>query len=70
MATEINIKKLNFNNTDDENSEGIFSSEQDENSQVNEEFGFRSQSFTFLMADRQDINRVSSFSRCFNGTFP
>ena len=33
--------------------------------------GFRSQSFTSLMADlRQDINRVSSFSRCLNGTFP
>ena len=31
----------------------------------------RSQSFTSLMADpRQDINRVSSFSRCLNGTFP
>ena len=31
----------------------------------------RSQSITFLMADlRQDINRVSSFSRCLNGTFP
>ena len=29
----------------------------------------RSQSFTSLMAD-QDINRVSSFSRCLNGTFP
>ena len=30
----------------------------------------RSQSFTSLMADpRQDINRVSSFSRCPNGTF-
>ena len=29
----------------------------------------RSQSFTSLMADlRQDINRVSSFSRCLNGT--
>ena len=29
------------------------------------------QSFTFLMADLcQDINRVSSFSRCHNGTFP
>ena len=27
------------------------------------------QSFTSLMAD-QDINRVSSFSRCLNGTFP
>ena len=26
--------------------------------------------FTSLMADlRQDINRVSPFSRCFNGTF-
>ena len=31
----------------------------------------RSQSFTSLMADlRQDINKVSSFSRCINGTFP
>ena len=31
----------------------------------------RYQSFTSLMADhRQDINRVSSFSRCLNGTFP
>ena len=31
----------------------------------------RSQSFTSLMADlRQDNNRVSSFSRCLNGTFP
>ena len=31
----------------------------------------RSQSFTSLNADlRQDINRVSSFSRCLNGTFP
>ena len=31
---------------------------------------FRAQSFTSLMADlRQDINRVSSFSRCLNGTF-
>ena len=31
----------------------------------------RDQSFTSLMADlRQDINRVSSFSRCLNGTFP
>ena len=31
----------------------------------------RAQSFTSLMADlRQDINRVSSFSRCLNGTFP
>ena len=30
----------------------------------------RSQSFTSLMADlRHDINRVSSFSRCLNGTF-
>ena len=30
----------------------------------------RSQSFTSLMADlRQDINRVSSFNRCVNGTF-
>ena len=29
------------------------------------------QSFTSLMQDlRQDINRVSSFSRCFSGTFP
>ena len=29
------------------------------------------QSFTCLMADlRQDINRVSAFSRCLNGTFP
>ena len=48
MATEINIKKMDFNDTDDENSEDFFSSEQDENSQVNEEFGFRSQSFTSL----------------------
>ena len=32
---------------------------------------FRAQSFNSLMADfRQDINRVSSFSRCLNGTFP
>ena len=32
---------------------------------------FRSQSFTSLMADLcQDISRVSSFSRCLNGTFP
>ena len=32
-------------------------------------FGY--QSFTSLMADlRQDVNRVSSFSRCLNGTFP
>ena len=31
----------------------------------------RAQSFTSLMADlRQDINRVPSFSRCLNGTFP
>ena len=31
----------------------------------------RSQSFTSLMADlHPDINRVSSFSRCLNGTFP
>ena len=31
----------------------------------------RFQSFTSLMADLyQDINRVSSFSRCLNGTFP
>ena len=31
----------------------------------------RSQSFTSLMADlRQDINKVSSYSRCLNGTFP
>ena len=31
----------------------------------------RAQSFTSLMADlHQDINRVSSFSRCCNGTFP
>ena len=31
----------------------------------------RSQSFTSLTADlRQDMNRVSSFSRCTNGTFP
>ena len=30
----------------------------------------RAQSFTSLMADlRQDIDRVSSFSRCCNGTF-
>ena len=29
------------------------------------------QSFTSLMADlRKDINKVSSFSRCSNGTFP
>ena len=29
------------------------------------------QSFTSLMADlRQDLNRVSSSSRCLNGTFP
>ena len=34
-------------------------------------FNFRDQSFTSLMADlSQDINRVSSFSRCINGTFP
>ena len=32
---------------------------------------FRDQSFTSLMADlRQYINRVSSFNRCLNGTFP
>ena len=32
---------------------------------------FRAQSFNSLMADfRQDINRVSSFSGCLNGTFP
>ena len=32
---------------------------------------FRAQTFTFLMADlRHDINRVSSFSKCINGTFP
>ena len=32
---------------------------------------FRAQSFTSLMADLcQDIKRVSSFSRCLNGTFP
>ena len=31
----------------------------------------RFQSFTSLMADLyQDLNRVSSFSRCLNGTFP
>ena len=31
---------------------------------------YRSQSFTSLMADlREDINRVSSFSKCHNGTF-
>ena len=31
----------------------------------------RSQSFTSWLADlRQDINRVSSISRCLNGTFP
>ena len=31
----------------------------------------RSQSFTCLMADlRQDKNRVSSFRKCCNGTFP
>ena len=31
----------------------------------------RSQSFTSLKVDlRQDINRVSSFTRCLNGTFP
>ena len=31
----------------------------------------RFQSFTSLMVDLyQDINRVSSFSRCLNGTFP
>ena len=31
----------------------------------------RSQSFTSLMANlHQDINRVSSFSRCINGTLP
>ena len=31
----------------------------------------RDQSFTSLMADlRQDINKVSSFSLCLNGTFP
>ena len=35
------------------------------------DFIFRAQSFTSLMADLcQDINRVSSFSRYFNGTFP
>ena len=34
-------------------------------------FAFRSQSFTSLMTDLcQDINRVSSFSRCLNETFP
>ena len=33
-------------------------------------FNHRSQSFTSLMADLyQDINRVSSFRRCLNGTF-
>ena len=32
---------------------------------------YRAQSFTSLKADlRQDMNRVSSFSRCLNGTFP
>ena len=32
---------------------------------------FRAQSFTSLMADLcQDMNRVSSFCRCLNGTFP
>ena len=32
---------------------------------------FRAQSFTSLVADlHQDINRVSSFSRCLNGAFP
>ena len=32
---------------------------------------FRLQSFTSLMADLgQDISKVSSFSRCLNGTFP
>ena len=36
-----------------------------------DELKFRSQSFTSLMADlRQDINRVSSFSRCSNGKIP
>ena len=31
----------------------------------------RAESFTFLMADlHQDVNSVSSFSRCLNGTFP
>ena len=36
-----------------------------------DEITFRSQSFTSLMEDlRQDINRVSSLSRCLNGTFP
>ena len=34
-------------------------------------FCLRAQSFTYLMADLcQDINRVSSFSRCLNRTFP
>ena len=34
-------------------------------------YGPNRQSFTSLMADlHQDINRVSSFSRCLNGTFP
>ena len=34
-------------------------------------FTFGSQSFTSLMANlRQDINSVSSFSSCLNGTFP
>ena len=32
---------------------------------------YRAQLFTSLKADlRQDMNRVSSFSRCLNGTFP
>ena len=34
-------------------------------------FKLWAQSFTSLMADLcQDINRVSLFSRCLNGTFP
>ena len=38
---------------------------------VNHPRKLRFQSFTFLMADlHQDINRISSFSRCLNGTFP
>ena len=39
--------------------------------EIEQFLSLRAQSFTSLMADLcQDINRVSSFSRCLNGTFP
>ena len=70
LVSGINKKNIEANcpNADSSEPENGMMKDKDKNKITH---SFRAHSFMSLMADlRQDINRVSSFIRCLNGTFP